>query len=143
MYLHSLDPPIFHGDIKPQNVIVQDDLKAALCDFGISKLILASGEHSGFTTADSCSGTSGYEPKEILNEGPPTTAADVYSFGGLILAVRLISYLPLGELSIILLSFSRLDNEREAALLEEEMYSKGCSYYSRPDSESQRPSSAV
>lgn len=86
MYLHSLDPPIFHGDIKPQNVIVQDDLKAALCDFGISKLILASGEHSGFTTADSCSGTSGYEPKEILNEGPPTTAADVYSFGGLILA---------------------------------------------------------
>lgn len=142
MYLHSLDPPVFHGDIKPQNVIVQDNLKAALCDFGISKLILAPGEQSGFTT-DSCGGTSGYQPKEILNEGPPTTPADVYGFGGLILAVRLTSYLLLGELQIIFLSFSRLDDEREATLLAEESYSKGCGYYSRPYSESQRPSSAV
>ncbi|KAG8918328.1 hypothetical protein FRC01_001922 [Tulasnella sp. 417] len=86
VYLHSLDPPVFHGDIKPQNVIVLDNLQAALCDFGISKLILDEGEHSGFTTSDACSGTAGYQPQEILNEGPPTTAADVYAFGGLTLA---------------------------------------------------------
>lgn len=89
-YLHSLNPPIFHGDIKPQNVVVQNNLEAALCDFGISKLILDEGEHSGFTTWDACSGTAGYQPKEILIECPPTTAADVYAFGGLTLAVSLL-----------------------------------------------------
>lgn len=92
-YLHSRDPPIFHGDIKPQNVIIQDNLEAALCDFGISKVILDADKHCGLTTRNICSGTSGYQSKEILNDGPPTTAADVYAFGGLILAVRLISYL--------------------------------------------------
>ena len=39
-YLHHLDPPIAHRDIKPTNVLVkkeQGKLKALLCDFGIAK----------------------------------------------------------------------------------------------------------
>ncbi|KAG8916482.1 hypothetical protein FRC00_012266, partial [Tulasnella sp. 408] len=43
-HLHSLSTPIVHGDIKPQNIIVQDNYEAALCDFGISKIILAVGQ---------------------------------------------------------------------------------------------------
>ncbi|KAG8923926.1 kinesin motor protein cin8, partial [Tulasnella sp. 417] len=86
LYLHSLKPPIFHGDIKPQNIIVLDNLEAALCDFGISRVILSEGEHSGLTTSVACSGTKGFQPREILEEGPPTTAADVYAFAGVILA---------------------------------------------------------
>ncbi|KAG8967815.1 hypothetical protein FRC05_001911 [Tulasnella sp. 425] len=86
VYLHSLSPPIYHGDIKPQNVLVHDNLEAMLCDFGISRFILTAGEHSGFTTSDTCSGTSGYKAREILDESDPTTATDVYAFSGLILA---------------------------------------------------------
>ncbi|KAG8917130.1 kinesin motor protein cin8, partial [Tulasnella sp. 417] len=86
LYLHSFKPPIFHGDIKPQNIIVRDNLEAALCDFGISRVILKDEEHSGLTTSLVCSGTKGFQPKEILEEGPPTTAADVYAFAGVILA---------------------------------------------------------
>ncbi|KAG8912570.1 hypothetical protein FRC00_004244, partial [Tulasnella sp. 408] len=83
VYLHSLKPPIFHGDLKPQNIIVQDNLEAVLCDFGISRVILNEEEHSGYTTSVGCGGTKGFQSMEILEEGPPTTAADVYAFAGL------------------------------------------------------------
>lgn len=43
------------------------------------------------TTSDACGGTRAYEPKEILRGDPPTTAADAFAFGGLILAVSLLS----------------------------------------------------
>ena len=83
-YLHGLF--VAHGDIKPENVIVQDDLVAALCDFGISKIHVE--QHTGLTTSGVTGGTSGYQAKELLNEDPATPATDVYAFGGLILAVR-------------------------------------------------------
>ncbi|KIO15432.1 hypothetical protein M407DRAFT_52801, partial [Tulasnella calospora MUT 4182] len=86
LHLHSLKPPIYHGDLKPQNVIVRDNLEAVLCDFGISRIILGEKEHSGWTTSEACSGTVGFLAKEILEDGGPTTATDVYAFSGVILA---------------------------------------------------------
>ncbi|KIO22949.1 hypothetical protein M407DRAFT_78662, partial [Tulasnella calospora MUT 4182] len=86
IHLHSHKPPIFHGDIKPQNIIVQDSLQGALCDFGISKVILGPGRHSGLTTSNNCGGTLGYQAKELLENDASTSAVDVYAFGGLILA---------------------------------------------------------
>ncbi|KAG8996048.1 hypothetical protein FRB90_012837 [Tulasnella sp. 427] len=83
-YLHSMEPPIIHGDIRPENVMVQDNLEAALCDFGFSSLQLALGEHSGLTTSERTSGTVGYMAKEIIiGEKHPSLSSDVYAFGGL------------------------------------------------------------
>ncbi|KAG8996049.1 hypothetical protein FRB90_012838 [Tulasnella sp. 427] len=85
-YLHSMEPPIIHGDIKPDNALVQDNLEAALCDFGLSRVQMALGEHSGLTTSERTSGTIGYMPKEIMiGEENPTPSSDVYAFGGLTL----------------------------------------------------------
>ncbi|KIO22950.1 hypothetical protein M407DRAFT_114195 [Tulasnella calospora MUT 4182] len=84
LHLHNLDPQVVHGDIKPENVIVQDNLVAALCDFGISKIHVE--QHTGLTTSGKTGGTSGYQAKELLGEDPATPATDVYAFGGLILA---------------------------------------------------------
>lgn len=87
LYLHSKTPLIIHGDIKPENVVIKDDLKAALCDFGLSRIILALGHRTGLTTTgNKVGGTGGYQAKEILTGGIPTAAVDVYAFGGLILA---------------------------------------------------------
>lgn len=49
-YLHNLDPPIVHGNIKPEKVIVQDNLVAALSGFGLSKICAE--EHTGLTTSE-------------------------------------------------------------------------------------------
>ncbi|KAG8946262.1 hypothetical protein FRC00_009706, partial [Tulasnella sp. 408] len=82
LHLHLLKPPIYHGDLKPQNIIVQDNLEAVLCDFGISRVILNEEEHSGLTTLPACGGTKGFQSAEILQESRPTTAADIYAFAG-------------------------------------------------------------
>jgi len=44
-YLHSLD--VVHGDMKPENVLVDDNGVVRLCDFGRSRIIT----RRGFTTA--------------------------------------------------------------------------------------------
>ncbi|KIO18809.1 hypothetical protein M407DRAFT_83536, partial [Tulasnella calospora MUT 4182] len=84
LHLHTLTPPIVHGNVKPENVIVLDDLQVALSDFGASKLNIE--QHTGLTTSGLAGGSSGYQAKELLNEDSATPATDVYAFGGLILA---------------------------------------------------------
>ncbi|KAF8279881.1 kinase-like protein [Clavulina sp. PMI_390] len=38
VYLHSLRPPIVHGDLHPGNVLIGDDDTPYLCDFGLSHI---------------------------------------------------------------------------------------------------------
>ncbi|KIO22977.1 hypothetical protein M407DRAFT_41387, partial [Tulasnella calospora MUT 4182] len=38
-HLHSRAPPIVHGNIIPQSVIIQDNLEAALCDPGLASVL--------------------------------------------------------------------------------------------------------
>ncbi|KAF8318141.1 kinase-like protein, partial [Clavulina sp. PMI_390] len=37
-YLHSLQPPVIHGDLHPGNVLLDKDGIAYLCDFGLSRV---------------------------------------------------------------------------------------------------------
>ncbi|KAG8914311.1 hypothetical protein FRC01_004129, partial [Tulasnella sp. 417] len=91
-YLHSLDPPICHGDIKAANVLVTDELTAVICDFGLSRAVQE--EYSGLTTSRTLKGSLRHLSPELLDEDPVhTLASDVWAWGCLALEI-MTEYVP-------------------------------------------------
>ena len=78
-------PQIIHRDIKPPNILFDDDLEARVADFGLAETIDLD-EHTHLSA--SVSGTIGYLAPEYSARGKLTTKSDVYAFGVVILQVR-------------------------------------------------------
>ncbi|EFJ10037.1 hypothetical protein SELMODRAFT_129007 [Selaginella moellendorffii] len=77
-YLHGLAHRSFiHRDLKPSNILLGDDLRAKVSDFGLVKLA-PEGKYSVETRL---AGTFGYLAPEYAVTGRVTTKADVFSFG--------------------------------------------------------------
>lgn len=77
-YLHSLAHQSFiHRDLKPSNILLGDDMKAKVSDFGLVRL--ADGKGGSIETK--LAGTFGYLAPEYAVTGRVTTKADVFSFG--------------------------------------------------------------
>ena len=66
---------IVHGDVTPENVLVDRDGDVKLVDFGMSRLI---GEEVG---AGVMTGVRDYRAPEVVAGEPPGPAADVYALG--------------------------------------------------------------
>ncbi|KAL9334285.1 hypothetical protein Peur_074424 [Populus x canadensis] len=77
-YLHSLARQTFiHRDLKSSNILLGDDFRAKVSDFGLVKLA-PDGEKSVVTRL---AGTFGYLAPEYAVMGKITTKADVFSYG--------------------------------------------------------------
>ncbi|KAK0447355.1 kinase-like domain-containing protein [Desarmillaria tabescens] len=73
-YLHTLS--IVHGDLKGDNILITDDGRAVIADFGISFVM---GVTSFATSSSHRGGTVRWQAPEVLNGGLNTFSADVYS----------------------------------------------------------------
>ena len=72
-FLHNLEPPIIHRDFTPDNVIISEDAKIRLIDFGASSVFLG-------TATGTVVGKIAFMPPEQIR-GKANLASDVYALG--------------------------------------------------------------
>ncbi|KAH6770115.1 Leucine-rich repeat protein kinase family protein [Perilla frutescens var. hirtella] len=83
-YLHSLAQQSFiHRDLKPSNILLSDDMRAKVADFGLVK----NAPDGKYSVETRLAGTFGYLAPEYAATGRVTTKVDVYAFGVVLMEI--------------------------------------------------------
>lgn len=78
-YLHSRRPPVIHRDIKAENIVITEDKRIYIIDFGTAR------DYSPMSSQDTCvMGTPATAPPEQFGFGQTDERSDVYSLGVLL-----------------------------------------------------------
>lgn len=100
-YMHSMDSQsdnhIYHGDIKPANILLDDNLTTKVSDFGLSRFLFSG--TTQFTTT--LKGSMGYMDPVYFHEGCLSPRSDVYSFGIVLLELLTRKRAKYGDVNLI------------------------------------------
>ncbi|PVH34020.1 hypothetical protein PAHAL_8G119700 [Panicum hallii] len=85
-YIHELEEPIYHLDLKPDNILLDKDMVPKIADFGLSRII-----HNKEPTriTQNPYGTQGYQPREYIDSGEISGKFDIFSLG--VIMIRVVS----------------------------------------------------
>uniref|UniRef100_A0A166CWW7 non-specific serine/threonine protein kinase n=1 Tax=Daucus carota subsp. sativus TaxID=79200 RepID=A0A166CWW7_DAUCS len=83
-YLHSLAQQSFiHRDLKPSNILLGDDMRAKVADFGLVK----NAPDGKYSVETRLAGTFGYLAPEYAATGRVTTKVDIYAYGVVLMEI--------------------------------------------------------
>ncbi len=103
---HAHENQIIHRDIKPQNILIDEDGNCKITDFGISITLSA----TSFTKTNSVLGTVHYLSPEQARGGIATKKSDIYALG-IVLYELLTGELPFSGESAVSIALKHLQTE--------------------------------
>ncbi|KAK7049257.1 hypothetical protein VNI00_005858 [Paramarasmius palmivorus] len=118
-YLHSLRPMVVHGDIKGANVLVNDDCRCCLADFGLANIVES--QRLDSTASSSIKGTVRWMAPELLcgdTTGNTHGPRDIYAFACTVLEI-ITGKPPFPELREGAVIFRVINGERPSRPLSE------------------------
>ncbi|KAI5068973.1 hypothetical protein GOP47_0015274 [Adiantum capillus-veneris] len=97
-YLHHLNPPIVHRDLKSSNLLVDKNWTVKVADFGLSRL-----KDGTYLKTTSGRGTPQWMAPEVLRNEPSNEKSDVFSFGVILweLATEQVPWTNLNPMQVV------------------------------------------
>lgn len=93
-YLHVNNPPIIHQDIKPGNILIDDNSNFSITDFGISSKF--NGSHQYYYDDDNAGTLAYMAPERFAEDAAPMAESDIWALGATVYEL-LTGNVPFGE----------------------------------------------